>query len=113
MFNIETTNEFKAIKELQVMDQYSSDALNQFKMYIKNAHDIFWFGEISPKIKIQLLGTKAGEVFQAQQRAESFILQEDPTYEPLGIPNGYAISWNEDQSATITGEYIEENVENV
>lgn len=106
MFNITTTNEYQSIKELQVMEQYSSDALEQFIMYVTNAYNMFWFGETSPKEKIVLLGTEALNVFTKSAQAQAFIKSQKPDYIELGIPNGYTVNWGNNGSATITGEYL-------
>lgn len=106
MFNIQPTEQLKALKELEIMDSYSSDALKQFKQLTENAYNSFWFGSVSPSIKVSLLGTKALEIFTKSAQAQSFIKSFDDSHEELGVPNGCEIVWNEDGSATIIGEPI-------
>lgn len=107
MFNIQPTEEFKAIQELQFMDSCASQALNSLNSYTRQAYDSFWKGEISPKIKIQMLGTKALTVFTALAQAQAFIASQIEGYEPLQTPAEYEIVWNEDGSGIINDVVIE------
>lgn len=108
MYNITTTNELKAIAEVNAMNTHAENALQQFQSFTKQAYDAFWFGETSPKDKITLLGTDAIRVFTDSGEAQAFIASKIDGYIPLGIPNGYEVSFNQDGSGVITGElYVE------
>lgn len=102
MFNIEKTTEYKAVEELDRMDKISTSSLQQLMRGVALANNLFWNGEVSAEIKIQMLGTKALSVFQAQEATENLIQALNPDYIKLGIPEGYEITWNEDGSGSIT-----------
>lgn len=101
MFSIQPTEEYKAINELQLMQQYSEDALTNFIQMVTIAYNTFWFGEISPVTKMQLLGTEALTVFTASAQAQAFIKSQKPDYVELGVPEGFEIVWNGDGSGII------------
>lgn len=111
MFNIQQTEEYKAIQELQLMDTCASNALSNLNSYTQQAYLAFWKGEISPIIKIQMLGTKALAVFTALQQAQAFIASQIEGYEMLNTPAEYEIVWNEDGSGIINEVVIEEVIE--
>jgi len=114
MFKIQITDENKGTGELSKMDMISNQTLAYFIGGTKRAYDSFWFGEVSPKIKVQLLGTEAISVFTASAQAQAFIKLMKPDYVELTVPNGYEVIWNEDGSAEIIGEYIKpEIMENI
>ena len=108
MFNLQKTDESKALRELQIMDTYSSDAFGQFKTLTNQAYDSFWFGEISPKVKVVMLGVQAMDVFTKSTQAQGFIKLISPEYDALGVPNGYELVAAQDGSIAITGEFIPE-----
>lgn len=110
MFNIQITEEGKALKELQIMDTYSSDAFKQFKSFTNQAYNTFWFGETSPKVKVVLLGVEALDVFTKSAQAQGFIKLIEPDYVELEVPNGYVLVPAEDGSMTITGEYVDPDI---
>lgn len=101
MFNITTSEELQALKELDLMDSNASTGLNQLKFYAGQSYNAFWFGDISPVYKVQLLGTKALEVFNTSATTQAFIKQLDPNWEVLQVPSQYTVNFNEDGSATI------------
>lgn len=101
MFNIEQTEEYQALQDIQQMDSYASAALTTFTQQSRQAYDTFWYGRVSPVIKMQLLGTKAFQVFTASAQAQAFIKSQNPEHEVLGIPEGYEIVWGNDGSAVI------------
>jgi hypothetical protein len=101
MFNITPTIELKALKELDLMDSNATMGLNQLKHYAGQSYNAFWYGDISPIVKAQLLGTKALSVFQASALTQGFIKTLDPNWVEMSVPQGYEVSFNEDGSATI------------
>lgn len=101
MFNIETPTELKAVEELKQMDSHSSYGLTILINSVKQAHNSFWKGQVSPQIKIQLLGTNAQSIFEAQEATENLIKALKPDYVKLGIPAEFEIVWNEDGSGII------------
>jgi hypothetical protein len=109
MFNIQTTEEYKTINELQLMQRYSEDALKSFIEMVNIAYNAFWYGEISPIVKIEKLGTEAINIFTASAQAQAFIKSQKPEYVELGIPEGFEIKWNEDGSGIINILEITEN----
>lgn len=106
MYNITTTEELKAIGEVNAMNTHAENALQQFIICISNARNIFWFGETSPIIKMRLLGTEAKRIFIDSAEAQAFVASKVVGYIPLGIPDGYTVTWNNDESGEITGEYL-------
>ncbi len=113
MFNIQTTEEYTAVNELQLMQKYSEDALTNFIQMVNIAYNTFWFGEVSPAIKMQMLGTEAIVIFTASAQAQAFIKSQKPDYVELGVPEGFEIEWNEDGSGVIAGELYVEPTEEV
>jgi hypothetical protein len=105
MFDIQPTEEVKAMADLTVMNNHSDFALSQFIEYSTHAYRAFWYGDASPIVKVAMLGTKAQEVFTSSAAAQAFIKSVKPDHIELGIPNGYVITWAEDGSATL--EYTE------
>jgi hypothetical protein len=101
MFNITPTTELKALKELDLMDSNATMGLNQLKHYAGQSYNAFWYGDISPNVKVQLLGTKALQVFQASAITQGFIKTLDPNWVELSVPQGYEVVFNEDGSAII------------
>lgn len=101
MFNITPTTELQALKELDLMDSNATMGLNALKHYAGQSFNSFWYGSISPSIKVQLLGNKALSVFQASALTQQFIKTLDPTWEELTVPVGFNVLFNEDGSATI------------
>lgn len=101
MFNILIPDELKAVQELKEMDKWSSNGLQGLINSVKHAHNAFWNGEVSPQVKIQLLGTNAQSVFQALEATENLIHALKPDYVKLGVPEGFEIMWNTDGSGTI------------
>lgn len=112
MFNITPTTELQALKELDLMDSNATMGLNALKHYAGQSFNSFWYGSISPSIKVQLLGNKALSVFQASALTQQFIKTLDPTWEELTVPVGFNVLFNEDGSATITegNQVVEEEV---
>ena len=113
MFNIQITTELQGLQQLQEIDKISSYAFETFIGHTNQAYAKFWFKGLDPKIKMQLLGTKALEMFTLSAQAQGFIklvkTSMGQEYTELGIPNGYTINWNEDGSGVIEGEYIDPN----
>jgi len=107
MHNIEKTEELKAIEELNEINTCAENAINEFHAFTKKAYDVFWFGEVSPKVKAELLGTDAIRVFTDSAEAQAFIASKMEGYIPLGVPEGYEVTFNQDGSAIITGDLIE------
>lgn len=101
MFNIQITDEQKALQDLQEMSMCASSALENFKANTLQAYNSFWYGQVSPVVKMQLLGTNALGVFTASAQAQAFIKSQDPQYEVLGIPEEYEIVWGNDGSGVI------------
>jgi hypothetical protein len=101
MFNLIPTTELKALKELDLMDSNASTGLNQLKFYAGQSYNAFWLGEISPTIKVQMLGDKALSIFQASALTQQFIKTLDHSWEMLEVPEGYEVIFNEDGSAII------------
>lgn len=102
MFNITPTTELQALKELDLMDSNASMGLEQLKHYAGQSFNAFWYGTISPTVKVQLLGNSALQIFQASALTQAFIKQLDPEWIELTTPEGYEIAFNEDGSAVIT-----------
>lgn len=92
------------------MDTYSADAFDKFKSLSNQAYATFWFGETSPKLKVQMLGTSAIDAFTKSTQAQGFIKLIEPEYVELGVPNGYSVIPKQDGSMEITGEYVDPNV---
>jgi hypothetical protein len=102
MYNITTSNELKAIAEVNTMNTCAANALAQFQSSTRHAYDAFWFGQTSPIDKIKLLGTDALRVFTDSAHAQAFLASKINGYIPLGVPQGYQVSFNEDGSGVIT-----------
>lgn len=105
MYDIEKTEATIANEELSRMSATASSALAQLRNKSQQAYNAFWFGQVSPIVKIELLGTQAIKVFTDSADAQVFLASKIEGYEPLTIPEGYEIAFNQDGSATITGEY--------
>lgn len=101
MFNIQQTEENKAVNELQKMNNYAIEALDSFISSSYYAYNTFWYGQVSPVEKMKALGTEAAKVFQTSADAQTFIKSQKPDHEMLQIPEGYSITWNEDGSGVI------------
>jgi hypothetical protein len=101
MFNLTPTTELQALKELDLMDSNATMGLNQMKHYAGQSFNSFWYGTTSPIIKVQMLGTKALDIFQASALTQQFIKTLDPAWEVLEVPAQYQVTFNEDGSATI------------
>lgn len=101
MFNITPTTELQALKELDLMDRNATMGLNQLKHYAGQSYNAFWFGDISPVVKVQLLGTNALQIFQASAITQGFIKTLDPNWVELSVPQGYEVVFNQDGSASI------------
>ena len=102
MYNVTKTEELKAITELNAMTTHAENALGQFKSFTKQAYGAFWSGETTPMVKVALLGTEALRVFTDSAEAQAFLASKLEGYEPLGVPEGYEVSFNQDGSASIT-----------
>ena len=104
MFNItrEKTIQEQAFDELQSIDFLSTSAFEKFKRETNLVYDLFWNGKVSPKVKIQVLGTKALEMFTASAKAQAFIKSIEQEYEEKGVPDNWQVNWNQDGSATLT-----------
>ena len=102
MFEILPTEEVQAFNELSQMKQLAAGGLQAFEEYAATAYNRFWKGSVSPMVKVQLLGTTAQEVFTRSAQAQAFLASQIEGYVPLGIPEGFAITWNEDGSAVIS-----------
>jgi hypothetical protein len=109
MFNLTPTTELEALKELDLMNSNASMGLEQLKHYAGQSFNAFWYGTISPIIKVQMLGNSALEVFTVSATTQAFIKQLDPTWIELSVPVGYTVTFNEDGSAVIE-EVIDEPV---
>ena len=108
---INKTNEIRALQEIGNIIELSRTGDRDVESRSKDAHKLFWFGETSPKLKIQLLGTEALKLFQASELAQNFIADMKALYgqeyTKLGIPNGYTVDWSKgDGSGVIEGEYL-------
>lgn len=101
MYNIQPTEELKAIAEVNAMNTHASNALGQLQSFTHQAYYAFWFGETSPSIKVKLLGTQAEKVFTDSAEAQSFLASKIEGYIPLGVPEGYNVSFEQDGSAEI------------
>jgi hypothetical protein len=102
MYNVIKTEEIKAIEEINAMNTHATNALGQLQSFSKQAYDAFWFGEVSPSIKVGLLGTQALKVFTDSAEAQGFLYSKLEGYAPLGIPEGYSVAFAQDGSAKIT-----------
>jgi hypothetical protein len=102
MYNITKTEELKAITEINAMNTHADNALGQLKSFSKQAYDAFWAGETTPMVKVVLLGTEAVRVFTDSAEVQGFLAKKVEGYEPLGVPEGYGVSFNQDGSAEIT-----------
>ena len=107
MYNITTPTQLKAVEELNAMNTYATNALEQFISFTKQAYNSFWFGEATPQEKIILLSTEALKVFKDSADAQAFIASKVEGYILLGVPNGYEVKFNKDGSAVITGELLQ------
>jgi hypothetical protein len=101
MFNLTPTTELEALKELDLMDSNASMGLEQLKHYAGQSFNAFWYGTTSPILKVQMLGDKALDIFNASALTQQFIKTLDPAWEVLEVPAGYSVTFNEDGSATI------------
>lgn len=101
MFNITPTTELQALKELDLMDSNASMGLEQLKHYAGQSFNAFWYGTISPTIKVQLLGNLAQKAFQTSALTQQFIKTLDPDWVMLEVPPEYTVTFNEDGSAII------------
>jgi hypothetical protein len=101
MFNITPTEELKALKEIDLMDSNANMGLNQLKFYASQSYNAFWYGDISPIIKVGLLGTNALEIFTTSLKTQMFIKELDPEWIILEVPTQYTVVWVEDGSAEI------------
>ncbi len=101
MFNITPTTELQALKELDLMDSNATMGLNQLKHYAGQSFNSFWYGDISPIVKVQMLGNKALSIFQASALTQQFIKTLDPDWIVLEVPEQYEVTFNEDGSAII------------
>ena len=113
MYNIQPTEELKAIAELTAMNTHAQNALGQLQSFTKQAYDVFWFGEASPNLKASLLGTQALKVFTDSAEVQGFLAVKIAGYTPLGVPEGYSVNFAQDGSAEIiyTPPVIEEEPE--
>jgi len=111
MFDIQPTEESKAIADLKMMSACATSALNGIKECSAAAHMYFWQGEASPETKLALLGASALEIFTASATTQAFIKSIDPTHTKLGITAGYVMTWAQDGSATMTYTAPESEVE--
>jgi hypothetical protein len=106
------------------MNTHTQNALGQLRSFTQQAYDAFWYGETSPSIKVKLLGTQALQVFTDSAEVQGFLASKIGGYVPLGVPEGYAVTFAEDGSAEmpvaveevideqdIADEFIRENVE--
>ena len=101
MFNITPTTELQALKELDLMDSNATMGLNALKHYAGQSFNSFWYGTISPAIKVQMLGNKALDIFNASALTQQFIKTLDPEWVILEVPPEYEVVFNEDGSAII------------
>jgi hypothetical protein len=113
MYNVIKTTELKAIEEVNAMNTHAENALRQLQSFTQQAYDAFWYGETSPSLKVTLLGTQAIKVFTDSAEAQAFLAAKIDDYTPLGVPEGYGVSFNQDGSAEIvyTPPVIEETIE--
>jgi hypothetical protein len=102
MYQIQKTEELKAIAEVNAMNAHAENALRQLQSFAQQAYDAFWFGETSPSIKVALLGTQAIKVFTDSAEVQGFLASKIDGHIPLGVPTGYNVSFNQDGSAEIT-----------
>jgi hypothetical protein len=112
MYNIQKTEELKAIAEVNAMNTHAENALRQLQSFTQQAYDAFWYGEASPSVKVGLLGTQALKVFTDSAEAQAFLASKIDGYVPLGVPTGYTVSFNQDGSAEIvyTPPVVEEDI---
>ena len=112
MYNVIKTEELKAIAEVNAMNTHAENALGQLKSFTQQAYDAFWFGETSPVLKATLLGTEALKIFTDSAEVQGFLASKFEGYIPLGIPEGYNVSFRQDGSAEIvyTAPVIEEEI---
>jgi len=101
MYNIQKTEELKAMAEVNAMNTHAENALRQLQSFAQQAYDAFWFGETSPSIKVALLGTQAVKVFTDSAEAQGFLASKIDGHIPLGVPTGYSVAFAEDGSAEI------------
>jgi hypothetical protein len=102
MYQIQKTEELKAIAEVNAMNTHAENALRQLQSFAQQAYDAFWFGEASPSIKAALLGTQAVKVFTDSAEVQGFLASKIDGHIPLGVPTGYNVSFNQDGGAEIT-----------
>lgn len=91
----------KAIAEVNAMNTHATNALGQLKSFTQQAYDAFWFGETSTSIKVRLLGTQAIRVFTDSAEVQGFLAAKIEGYVPLGVPEGYSVTFAQDGSAEI------------
>ena len=105
----------KAIAEVNAMNTHASNALGQLRSFTQQAYDAFWFGESSPTVKVRLLGTQAMKVFTDSAEVQGFLAAKIEGHVPLGVPEGYSVTFTQDGSAEIvyTPPVIEEIVEEI
>ena len=88
------------------IEEGSESALINFTEEAKSKWYDFWYEGESPEIKMELLGTKALDMFTRSAKVQAFIkelMEEDgKEYTELGIPEEYSITWNKDGSGKIT-----------
>jgi hypothetical protein len=102
MYNVIKTTELKAVEEVNAMNTHAENALRQLQSFAKQAYDVFWFGETSPTVKVKLLGEQAIRIFTDSSQVQGFLASKVDGYVPLGVPEGYSVSFKEDGSAEIT-----------
>lgn len=112
MYNVIKTEELKAMAEVNAMNTHAENALGQLQSFAQQAYDAFWFGETSPSLKATLLGTEALKIFTDSAEVQGFLASKLEGYVPLGIPEGYTVSFKQDGSAEIvyTAPVIEEEI---
>lgn len=101
MYNVIKTEELKAMAEVNAMNTHAENALGQLKSFTQQAYDAFWFGETSPSLKVTLLGTEALKIFIDSAEVQGFLASKFEGYIPLGVPEGYNVSFKQDGSAEI------------
>lgn len=101
MFDIPDTEESIAIRELKQMSAYADSAINSFIEQTELAYQTFWFAGASPQKKLEILGSKALDVFSKHAQAQDFIKTVRPGYIGLGIPSNFSLTWAADGSATL------------
>lgn len=101
MFNIPVSEEHVAIEELMQMSKAAALGLVTLSRHAELAYNLFWNGTVSPAAKIQVLGTRAAEVFTKSAQAQAFLAANIADYVPLTIPAGYEVTWHPDGSASI------------